>query len=155
MSFADAEFARLYRHLRSIMDPTRPSFALIDSDAASEADLEERLPVRTVTYPNSDGTHSALRRLLDTQAVLTIPRHIIARTSATARQPWDPIAANLLLYNELCLRGSAPSVEVRQTLIRAITLAALVDESWQPRHCGDRRRIRAWRVPTRRLGKVS
>jgi len=118
-SLSDPDISYILQLARTTASPQHPIFMVAaDFTKADEREYLERYNIVLVQYPNIDGTHSNLRRILKIVDRFIVPRHRLKERSDIAIRPKDEIdtAVALFLYRRL---QKVPSTDYLSPLILA------------------------------------
>jgi SIR2-like domain len=131
--FADREVARVLKRVGLLTAPSKPLFAFVarEGELAGEdalLDLRKYSNVDTLPYRSVNGDHSRLLSHLDLYGSFLVRRSIPFSEHLPPAPEYDPEATGLLIYNELCLRGSGAAADTLELLIRSRVMARVATD---------------------------
>ena len=103
-SLSDPDIDFVLQLAQKTASPQHPIYMVAaDFTKADEQEYLEKYNIVLVQYSNRDGTHSALRRMLNTADSFIVPRHRLGERTETVARPKEEIetAVALFLYRRL------------------------------------------------------
>ncbi|HEV2709892.1 MAG TPA: SIR2 family protein [Edaphobacter sp.] len=126
--FRDHDLMKQLELVGSMCNPVNPAFAFVpDSISQKQRNtLFDLYNVKSLVYPNADGTHRGLATVMQIYNSFVVARGFSFSNSVQKTPSHDPETTSLFLYNELVMKRQAPLEEaVLLTLAKARVLSIL------------------------------
>ena len=127
----DPEIMRLLKLAGRYTTPERPIYAFlgsrnIDHDQDTFTELRDQYNIDVQPYRIDNGSHDALRDLLEFYSSMIVRRSVKYNQLSTTVPSYDPDATGLLIYNTLVLQAPAPlENETLRSLLTARILSLI------------------------------